>query len=143
MGDHLVIGVEGRVVVGDQHRGAAREDGDRNELAIVLFAKAHDFVEHRIFGAHQQGVAVRRRTGDVVQGDGPDRAGHVLHDDGAAERLFGVRGHGAHHRVGGAAGPPLDNALDFFFRVFGNRHGRRECKRANSADQHSLHVFLP
>ena len=140
---HPRVIVEGRIRAGNQNGGATGQDVDRDEVRIVLLAKAQNLVEQRVLGAHQQRIAVCLGTRDLVQRNRADAAGDVLQHDLAAENLFGMGRDRTHHRVGRAAGTPLNDALDFLFRIF--RHGCRdtECKRAERAEYHSLHESPP
>jgi hypothetical protein len=138
--DKLLDGVIGGIGPRDQDRHATGEDVDRRELGVVDVAEAHDLVQLRVLGAHQQGVAVGRLRIDELRRDGPDAAGAVRHDDVLAQYLLGMRRHGAHHGVGRAAGPPLDDPLDVLRGIVlrKRRHRQRECR--NSTHEQSGHL---
>lgn len=60
-----------------------------SKIAMGFIAHVHHFIEQRVFGTHEQGIAVRFGTGYIVQCNRADRACHVLREDGTAQCVFG------------------------------------------------------
>jgi hypothetical protein len=85
------------------------------------------------------GVAVRRRFGNVVQAEHPARARPVLHDDLLAEALGHLRRDEARHDVGGVPRRERDDDADRLARI-GLRAGTRAREQQKNSNAKSFHV---
>ena len=146
IGHHARIVREGRAGAGHQHRRAAGQEVDRDELAVVAFAQAHDAIEHRVFCTHKQRVAIRILIGDVVKRDRTNGTGHVLHDHRATEDFFCMRRDRAHDGIGRSAGAPLNDALNFTRRIILRRcdtdtENKRRCGAKNDVFHDGPPIF--
>jgi hypothetical protein len=56
IGQHLGVCIERRINACNQNGCSATKQHDRREIEVPFFPKAHNFVEQRVSGAHQQRV---------------------------------------------------------------------------------------
>jgi hypothetical protein len=106
-----LLDVAAQVLTGETgtHRQVIGLGGDlrgRDEGPLVVHGKVSvDERQDREGGAlEQEGVAIRWRLGDRHRGDGPARAGAVLHHEGLAQVLGDLGLDRARNRIGDAAG---------------------------------------